>query len=142
YGIEQIEIRGEVLINKSNFKAYNDKLIEEGIPPFANPRNAAAGSLRIKDTAAVGRRNLEVFLYHVSYIITLPNKQSKANEPEHMPPSTHSGMLEMLWDLGFRSPKKEMKVVKGIDAVIQYVEEFEEKRDALPYEIDGMVIKV
>ncbi|MEO6723166.1 MAG: NAD-dependent DNA ligase LigA [Ferruginibacter sp.] len=142
YGIEQIEIRGEVLINKSNFKAHNDKLIEEGIPPFANPRNAAAGSLRIKDTAVVSRRNLEVFLYHVSYIITSHNPQAKANEPEHLPPATHSGMLEMLWDLGFRSPKKEMKVVKGIDAVIKYVEEFEAKRDALPYEIDGMVIKV
>jgi DNA ligase (NAD+) len=141
YGIEQIEIRGEVLINKSNFKAYNDKLIEEGIPPFANPRNAAAGSLRIKDTAAVGRRNLEVFLYHVSYMITA-NPKSKNSQPDHLPPATHSGMLEMLWDLGFRSPKKEMKVVNGIHAVIQYVEEFEAKRDELPYEIDGMVIKV
>ncbi len=69
FGIQQIEIRGEVLMNKNNFKAYNDKLIEEGIPPLANPRNAAAGSLRIKDTAEVGKRNLEAFLYHVSYIV-------------------------------------------------------------------------
>jgi DNA ligase (NAD+) len=137
YGIQQIEIRGEVLMNKNNFKAYNDKLIEEGIPPLANPRNAAAGSLRIKDTAEVGRRNLEAFLYHVSYVTdngwrTTDNKQ----------PTTHSGMLEMLWNLGFRSPKKEMKVTQGIDEVIKYVEEFEIKRDNLPYEIDGMVIKV
>ena len=132
YGIEQIEIRGEVLINKSNFKKYNDKLMEEGIPPFANPRNSAAGSLRIKDTAEVSRRNLEAFLYHVSYITTTDNRQ----------PTTHSGMLDMLWNLGFRSPKKEMIVVKGIDKVIQYVEEFESKRDMLPYEIDGMVVKV
>ena len=137
YGIQQIEIRGEVLMNKNNFKAYNDKLIEEGIPPLANPRNAAAGSLRIKDTAEVGKRNLEAFLYHVSYLIS--NKQkAKGNEE----PSTHSTMLEMLWNLGFRSPKKEMKVVQGIDGVIKYVEEFEGKRDNLPYEIDGMVIKV
>ena len=132
YGIDQIEIRGEVLINKNNFKKFNDKLIEEGIPPFANPRNSAAGSLRIKDTAEVGRRNLEAFLYHVSYITTTDKRQ----------PSTHSGMLVMLWDLGFRSPKKEMLVVKGIDKVIQHVEEFESKRDTLPYEIDGMVVKV
>ncbi len=132
YGIEQIEIRGEVLINKSNFKKYNDKLIEEGIPPFANPRNSAAGSLRIKDTAEVSRRNLEAFLYHVSYITTTDNRQ----------PTTHSGMLDMLWNLGFRSPKKEMIVVKGIDKVIQHVAEFESKRDTLPYEIDGMVVKV
>ncbi len=132
YGVEQIEIRGEVLINKSNFKKYNDKLMEEGIPPFANPRNAAAGSLRMKDTAEVSRRNLEAFLYHVSYITTTDNRQ----------PNTHSGMLDMLWNLGFRSPKKEMIVVKGIDKVIRHVEEFENKRDTLPYEIDGMVIKV
>ena len=50
--------------------------------------------------------------------------------------------LEMLWELGFRSPKKKMKVFKGIDAVIKYCNEFEVKRDDLPYEIDGMVIKV
>ncbi|CAN5759301.1 NAD-dependent DNA ligase LigA [soil metagenome] len=132
YGIQQVEIRGEVLLNKNNFKKYNDKLIEEGIPPLANPRNAAAGSLRIKDTAVVSKRNLEAFLYHVSYFIKTGNNQ----------PLTHSGMLEMLWKLGFRSPQKEMKVVKGIDAVIDYVNLFESKRDELPYEIDGMVIKV
>ena len=137
YGIEQIEIRGEVLINKNNFKAYNQKLMEEGVPPLANPRNAAAGSLRIKDTAEVGRRNLEAFLYHVSYIVT--GKLLTANEAQ---PETHSGMLEMLWVLGFRSPKKEMRVVKGIDKVIEYINEFEILRDSLPYEIDGMVIKV
>ncbi|MEO6232837.1 MAG: NAD-dependent DNA ligase LigA [Ferruginibacter sp.] len=141
YGIDQIEIRGEVLINKSNFKKYNDKLIEEGIPPFANPRNSAAGSLRIKDTAEVSRRNLEVFLYHVSYLTTVANTSSN-NVSNEQPPQTHSGMLEMLWNLGFRSPKKEMKVVTGIEQVIKYVEEFEGKRDELPYEIDGMVIKV
>jgi DNA ligase (NAD+) len=137
YGIEQIEIRGEVLINKNNFKAYNQKLMEEGVPPLANPRNAAAGSLRIKDTAEVGRRNLEAFLYHVSYIVN--GESSRVNGVQ---PLTHSGMLQMLWELGFRSPKKEMKVASGIEEVIRYVNEFETKRDDLPYEIDGMVIKV
>ncbi|MBC7535784.1 MAG: NAD-dependent DNA ligase LigA [Ferruginibacter sp.] len=134
YGIQQIEVRGEVLMNKNNFKKYNDALIEEGLPPLANPRNSAAGSLRIKDTAEVSRRNLEGFLYHVSFINNIDNN--------HLEPETHSGMLDMLWQLGFRSPKKEMKVVKGIDAVIEHVHAFESKRDDLPYEIDGMVIKV
>jgi len=133
YGIDQVEIRGEVLMTKNNFKAYNDALMEEGLPPLANPRNAAAGSLRIKDTAEVGRRNLEAFLYHVSYVST----GKKPSVPE-----THSAMLEMLWNVGFRSPKKEMKVLKGIDAVIGHVQEFEKQRDDLGYEIDGMVIKV
>ncbi len=136
YGIQQIEIRGEVLMNKHNFKAYNEKLMEEGFPPLANPRNAAAGSLRIKDTAEVGRRNLEAFLYHVSYLTT-DDGTSSAERPH-----THSGMINMLWNLGFRSPQKELKVIKGIDAVIDFVNEFESKRDNLPYEIDGMVIKV
>ncbi len=137
YGIQQIEIRGEVLMNKSNFKNYNDKLIEEGVPPLANPRNAASGSLRIKDAAEVGKRNLEAFLYHVSYIID--NEKLKT---ENEKPLTHSDMIQMLWSLGFRSPQKELKTFKGIDDVITYVNEFEEKRDGLPYEIDGMVIKV
>jgi len=136
YGIQQIEIRGEVLMNKNNFKAYNDTLIEEGIPPLANPRNAAAGSLRIKDTAIVSKRNLEAFLYHVSYWTTT------AGAAELPIPATHSGMLDMLWGLGFRSPKHEMKVVKGIAAVIAYVQEYESIRDNLAYEIDGMVVKV
>ncbi|MES1226932.1 MAG: NAD-dependent DNA ligase LigA, partial [Bacteroidota bacterium] len=135
YGIQQIEIRGEVLMNKSNFKKYNDALIQEGLPPLANPRNSAAGSLRIKDTAEVSRRNLEGFLYRVSYVHGLKNKDTSE-------PQTHSGLLEMLWQLGFRSPKNEMKVVKGINAVIENVQAFEAKRDNLPYEIDGMVIKV
>ena len=135
HNIQQIEIRGEILMNKKNFKAYNDTLIEEGIPPLANPRNAAAGSLRMKDTAIVGKRNLEGFLYHVSFINNIENNKK---EIVH----THSDMLKLLWDLGFRSPQKEMQVVKGIDAVIKVINDFENKRDDLPYEIDGMVIKV
>ena len=135
YGILQIEIRGEVLINKENFRKYNEGLEEEGLPPLANPRNAAAGSLRIKDTAVVSSRNLEGFLYHVSYIQDIDQQKNSA-------PLTHSGMLEMLWELGFRSPKNELRIVKGIDAVIETVQAFEAKRDELPYEIDGMVIKV
>lgn len=138
YGIQQIEIRGEVLMNKINFKAYNDALTEEGIPPLANPRNAAAGSLRIKDTAEVSRRNLEAFLYHVSFVIT-GNSPKAISKKE---PSTHSGMLEMLWNLGFRSPEKEMKIIKGIAGVVQHVQACEKERDGLAYEIDGMVIKV
>jgi DNA ligase (NAD+) len=130
YDIELIEIRGEVLMNKNNFKAYNDTLIEEGIPPLANPRNAAAGSLRIKDTAEVSRRNLEAFLYHVSFNInTDANPKLKTQNSKQ--PTTHSGMLEMLWNLGFRSPRNEMKVFKGIDAVIKHVHDFEKERDNL-----------
>ncbi len=140
YNIHQVEIRGEVLMSKKAFKKYNDALAEEGLPPLANPRNAASGSLRIKNPAEVARRNLEAFLYNVSYY-SVENTSGNAGVLG-APPDTHSGMLEMLWNLGFRSPQQEKRVVKGIDAVIKHVKEFEEQRDELPYEIDGMVIKV
>ncbi|WP_205512983.1 NAD-dependent DNA ligase LigA [Longitalea arenae] len=136
YGLEQIEIRGEVLMSKQNFKKYNDQLAEQNLPPLANPRNAAAGTLRIKDPKEVSKRNLEAFLYQVSHYTQLPN-EILDNSLE-----SHSGCLNMLWELGFRSPVKEKKVLKGIQAVIEYCHEFESQRDDLPYEIDGMVIKV
>ena len=135
YGLQQIEIRGEVLINKTNFAKYNQQLVEEGLPPLANPRNAASGTLRIKDPSEARRRNLEAFVYNISDYTLLPGKKV----PEIL--QTHSGSLELLWELGFRSPKKEMKVFSSIDKVIDYCNEFEIKRDNLPYEIDGMVIK-
>ena len=136
YGIQQVEIRGEVMMNKNNFKKYNEKLAEQNLPPLANPRNAAAGSLRIKDPGEVKRRNLEAFLYNISYYLI------ERGKPVPEPLLTHGGTLSLLWNLGFRSPEKEKRVVKGIDAVIEYCMEYEKKRDELPYEIDGMVIKV
>jgi DNA ligase (NAD+) len=136
YGVHQIEVRGEVLINKKNFKKYNEKLMEEGEAPLANPRNAAAGTLRIKDPSEVGKRNLEAFVYHISYFNTIGGKKP-AHELLH-----HSTSIDLLWNLGFRSPEKEKKVVKSIDEVINYCKEYESMRDDLPYEIDGMVIKV
>jgi DNA ligase (NAD+) len=132
YGISQIEIRGEVIMTKHSFNEYNKWLTYRGLPTVANPRNTASGSLRIKDPGEVHRRNLDAFLYHVSFIVK--SQQSTVN--------SHSSQLEMLWDCGFRSPNKEKKVVNNIDDVIAYVQEFEGKRDDLPYEIDGMVIKV
>jgi DNA ligase (NAD+) len=133
YGLQTVEIRGEVLINKENFKKFNESLTEQGLAPLANPRNASAGTLRIKDPLEVQRRKLEAFVYHLSYY-TL----RKGSEELH----SHSQTLEMLWQLGFRSPNKEKKVLKGINAVVDYCTGFETERDNLPYEIDGMVIKV
>ncbi|MBB1284424.1 NAD-dependent DNA ligase LigA [Flavisolibacter sp. BT320] len=163
YGLQAVEIRGEVLINKNNFKKFNEALAEQGGTPLANPRNAAAGTLRIKDPVEVGRRKLEAFVYHVSYYISKEGVQKTddglqmaddsgnkvsddvpASVIDHLSSylTTHSGTLDMLWELGFRSPAKEKKVLKGIQAVIDYCNEFEAGRDDLPYEIDGMVIKV
>jgi DNA ligase (NAD+) len=135
YGLQTVEIRGEVLINKINFKNFNEQLIAEGLAPLANPRNAAAGTLRIKDPLEVKRRQLEAFVYHLSYYTTPGGNDTEALD-------THAQTLEMFTDLGFRSPGSLKKVVTGIEAVIAYCNEFEIGRDDLPYEIDGMVIKV
>ncbi len=152
YGIQQVEIRGEVLMNKENFKKFNAKLAEQQLPPLANPRNAASGSLHMKDPAEVSRRNLEAFLYHISYFasddnLDIARGETTVTEQAHTAkskkaPSTHSESLNMLWNLGFRSPMKEKKLFRNIQEVIAYCLEFESGRDQLPYEIDGMVIKV
>jgi len=145
YGIQQIEIRGEVVMTKAAFDNYNEGLVAQGLSPLANPRNAASGSLRMKDPKEVARRNLEAFLYHVSFVNRELNDASTTDSEIPLlwgGGASHSGSLQLLWNLGFRSPQKEKKVVQGIEAVIQYVNEFEALRDTLPYEIDGMVIKV
>src|SRR5690606_9243324 len=104
---------------------------------LANPRNAAAGSIRMKDPAAVAKRKLEAILYHVSFI--------SLNEKgiEHYPPllNTHSGTLQLLSEVGFKTPVQEQRVFSDIGNVVKFCMEFEEKRDRLPYEIDGMVVK-
>jgi DNA ligase (NAD+) len=106
YGIQQIEIRGEVLMSKSNFKKYNDWLGSQNIAPLANPRNAAAGSLRIKDSMEVKRRNLEAFLYHVSYVL-----HNKKEMPEQL--ATHGDSLKFLWSPWFQKSRKGKKSCKG-----------------------------
>ena len=136
FGILQMEIRGEVIMSKKSFDDFNQKLIAKQLPPLANPRNAAAGSLRMKDPKEVADRNLDAFIYHISFY-TL---QAGAKTPELL--KTHSGSLELLWHMGFRSPQKEKKLISNIEGVIQFCKDFELERDHLPYEIDGLVIKI
>ncbi|MDE1193513.1 MAG: NAD-dependent DNA ligase LigA [Arachidicoccus sp.] len=135
YNIQQIEIRGEVLMSKKSFREFNEKQAEQGQQILANPRNAASGSLRMKNPKAVAERGLEAFLYHIAYVVYSDNEV-----PELM--KTHSGNLELLWLCGFRSPQNEKKVYQSIEDVIAHVNDYEQLRDTLPYEIDGMVIKV
>ena len=135
-GIQQMEIRGEVIMSKKSFADFNEKLKEKQIAALANPRNAAAGSLRMKDPKEVAARNLDAFIYHISYFLPAPKTTLS-----HLL-SSHSGSLELLWNMGFRSPQKEKKIIKGVEKVIAFCSEFEAQRDSLPYEIDGLVIKV
>ncbi len=150
YGIQQIEIRGEVIMTKSVFAKYNEMLAEKGLPLLINPRNAASGSLRQKDPKQVAKRNLDAFLYHVSYYVMETGKQFAIDGSGDDKPvkgkdgllHTHSGTLQLLWECGFRSPQKEKMVVKGIQPVIDHINDYERLRETLPYEIDGLVIKV
>ena len=141
YGISQIEIRGEIIMSKNAFEKYNALLVSQNLSALANPRNAASGSLRMKDPKDVAQRNLDAFLYHVSYFIKEDNKNHLSTANTNLL-ATHSGTLEFLWNLGFRSPQKEKRIVQGIQPVIDYCLDFEAGRDNLPYEIDGMVVKV
>ncbi|QEC67296.1 NAD-dependent DNA ligase LigA [Panacibacter ginsenosidivorans] len=149
FGVQQVEIRGEIILTKDVFKKYNESLAEQGLPPLANPRNAASGSLRQKDPKNVAKRNLDAFLYHISYYTTRDGhvQSSDGIQNDNLPKhnkylQTHGGSLDMLWECGFRAPKKEKLILNGIDEVIKHVHDFEEMRDTLPYEIDGMVVKV
>ncbi|HOZ97268.1 MAG TPA: NAD-dependent DNA ligase LigA [Niabella sp.] len=136
HGLQQVEIRGEVLMNKTSFKQYNESLMEKGLAPLANPRNAATGSLRIKDPSEVKRRNLEAFVYFISSFTLLPGHE----EPKAL--GTHHEALKLLWELGFRSPVREMRLCQNINEVVAFCQAYEQERDDLPYEIDGMVVKV
>lgn len=135
-GVAQIEIRGEIVIHKNVFEAFNKQRVAEGLSPLANPRNAASGTLRILDPNEVKKRGLNAILYHISdYTLN-----QGAKRPKEL--STHYGSLQWLYSLGFPTPAKEMKLFKHIDEVIAYCHEFEGQRDNLAFEVDGLVIKV
>ena len=124
-----IEIRGEVMMFKADFAALNLQQQDMGAKPFANPRNAAAGSLRQLNPQAVSGRHLSFLAYGAGAIdgSTLPD--------------THSGQLEYLQKLFVPVPQGR-RVVQGLDGLIAYYREIGEARNGLPYEIDGVVYKV
>jgi len=123
-----LEVRGEVYMPKAGFEQLNEQQLKEGKKPFANPRNAAAGSLRQLDPAISASRPLDMFCYAVGKVdgIDLPDSQS--------------GRLAALKKLGLRVCP-ESDVVQGIDACIDYMQDIGNKRVSLPYEIDGVVYK-
>ena len=125
---EEIVVRGEVYISKDNFNKINEKQEKQGLQIFANPRNLAAGTLRQLDPKLTAKRPLDIFVFNLEYI---QNNKFKS----------HSESLEFLSSLGF-SVSSNYKVYKNIDEVIDHIEYWTENRDTLPFEIDGMVIKV
>ncbi|NLR60569.1 NAD-dependent DNA ligase LigA [Chitinophaga polysaccharea] len=135
-GIRLIELRGEVLISKKDFIAFNKERSKLQLPLMANPRNAAAGTLRLLDPGIARQRPLEVFLYQISYYELKPGK------PVPLVLSKQDEILSVLSQLGFHTTYRQQKTLTGIADAIAWCRAFNEKRDQLPYEIDGLVIKV
>ena len=122
------EVRGEVFMPKASLERVNVERSLSGEPAFANTRNAAAGSIRQLDSSIAASRGLDAFWYY------LVNAREIG---QHL----HSNSLDYLTNLGFKT-NPERRRLHGIEEVINYVKEFTEKRDSLPYDIDGLVFKV
>ncbi len=125
--LKNVEVRGEVFMTRSGFTTYNKELLNQGIQPFANPRNAAAGSIRQLDPKIVAKRPLDIFVYSISYSDNVI--------------STHWDALQMLKKAGFKTNPLS-KQVRDIEDAIRYCNELEQKRGSLDYDIDGAVLKV
>lgn len=123
-----LEVRGEVIISKENFIRLNQEREENGEKLFANPRNAAAGSLRQLDPKITAKRPLEIFIY-------APGKVEEGSF------RTHWEFLQQMKSRGFRVNPKNM-LLRGEAEMIAYFRRMEEERESLPYDIDGVVIKV
>jgi DNA ligase (NAD+) len=124
-----LEVRGEVLMLKRDFQRLNEQAREQGGKVFANPRNAAAGSLRQLDPGITARRRLTFFAYGIGRV-----------EGVELPP-THAGIMDWLARLRF-PVAAERRVVMGAEGLLAYFRELGARRHALPYEIDGAVYKV
>lgn len=123
-----IEVRGEIYMSKKTLDELNEERKLTGEALFKNCRNAAAGSIRQLDSSIAAKRNLEVWIYH------LPN-------PEDYGIKTHQEALQFMKDLGFRiNPNNEL--VNNVDEVMNFIERKGNERSSLPYDIDGVVIKV
>ena len=125
----RFEVRGEVYLSKTGFHKLNQERAEQGLPLFANPRNAAAGSVRQLDSRITAQRPLSIYIYMLGY--------AEGREV----PETHWETMEYLKSLGFRTNSNNRRLA-GIQEVEQYYRTWEEDRDKLEYEADGIVIKL
>jgi DNA ligase (NAD+) len=125
----RFEVRGEVFLPRAGFEKLNRERAAEGLPLFANPRNAAAGSVRQLDSHITARRPLDIFIYMLGWA------EGKATPP------THWETLEYLKSLGFKLNPNNRRLDK-IEQAEEFHREWEEKRAGLPYEADGIVVKI
>jgi len=125
----RFEVRGEVFLPKAGFNKLNEERAAEGLPLFANPRNAAAGSVRQLDSRITAKRPLDIYIYMMGYAEGKPA------------PPTHWGTMEYLKSLGFKvNPNNAL--LTSIEQVEEYHHTWVERRESLPYEADGIVVKV
>lgn len=123
-----VEVRGEIYVSKKTLEKLNEERIKEGLEPFKNARNLASGSIRQLDSSVTASRNLDAFIYH------LPN-------PLDYGINTHFEALEFMKKLGFVTNPNN-RLVTGIDGILNYINEKTKERPDLPYDIDGVVIKL
>lgn len=128
---QEFEIRGEVFMPIQGFQALNESRLEEGLEPFANPRNSASGSLKMQDSKLVAKRPLECLLYSVM--------QEEMDLEGHY----QSVLKAKTWGFQIPDPKKRyITTAKNIDEIFEFIEHWDKARRDLPFEIDGVVIKV
>ena len=121
------EIRGEIFLPIAGLAQMNKIRVEQGLEPYANPRNTASGSLKMLDTKQVAKRPLDCYLYYLL--------------GDNLPSNNHYENLQKAKEWGFKIPN-EIEKHKSIDDVLKFISTWDENRHALPYEIDGIVIKV
>jgi len=119
----ELEIRGEIVMPRAEFERLNDEREEIGDNPFANPRNAAAGSLKMQDPKEVAKRNLDAYLYYIP------------NSPENV--KTHYDALKQAKTMGLKISDN-MAICKNMDQIIEYIDDWDSGRRHLPYDIDGI----
>ena len=125
--IDSFEIRGEIILPLDGFNKMNEERISAGEEPYRNPRNTASGSLKLQDSAEVAKRPLDCLLYHIV--------------GDKIPFKTHFNTLDKARNIGFKVPKA-IKVCKDIEAVFEFINHWDVERHNLPYETDGIVVKV
>jgi len=124
---DEFEIRGEIFMSKKVFAELNEQRIENGEAAYINPRNTASGSLKIQNSAEVAKRKLDCYLYYML--------------GENLPSDSHFENLQKAKKWGFKI-SEHGKIAKNIDEILEYISYWDKKREELPYEIDGIVIKV
>jgi DNA ligase (NAD+) len=124
---EEFEVRGEVFMTSEGFRRLNEERIEKGDPPFANPRNSTSGTLKIQNASIVAKRPLDCFLYYIL--------------GEGLPSDSHYENLQKAREWGFKIPY-DLALCSDINEVFQFINAWDKKRNQLPYDIDGIVIKV